>query len=94
MDEIATVFGIYTQSRYIPRLIDKDMARESPNKRKNGKTAGPSGLVLEMAKLSEEVGTNMARDLVNQIVAVGITRDEWELSATVSSYCGEGKRKI
>ena len=34
----------------VPRLIDKDMIRDSLSKMKNGKAAAPSGVVPEMAK--------------------------------------------
>ena len=37
-------------------------------------------------KLSEEVGTNMARDLINEILAIGIIPAKWELSAIVNCY--------
>ena len=40
----------------VRHFIDKDMIRESISKMKNGKAAGPSGLVSEMVKAAGEAG--------------------------------------
>ena len=52
----------------VPHSIDKDMVGELISKMNNGKAAGPSGLVQEMA--AEEAGIGMISNLVNRICEV------------------------
>ena len=47
------------------------MAEESISKTKNGKIAGPSSVVSEMAQSAGEVGAGVITDLMNQII-VGV----------------------
>ena len=75
--------------RRAPRLINSDMVRESISKMKNGKDAGPSGIVSEMVKEAEEAGADMLTDAVNQII-VGVTPAEWALSTIVNCCKGKG----
>ena len=49
----------------VAHLIDKDMVIELSIKVKNGKAAGPSGVVSEMVKASGEAGVDMIKDLGN-----------------------------
>ena len=49
------------------------MVRESISKIKNGKAAGPSGLVSGMIKLAKEAGFDLITDLVNQSIVEGLT---------------------
>ena len=56
---------------------------------KNGKTAGPSGVVSEMVKVPGEAGVDMITDLINHIM-VRVVLAEWELSTIVNCYKGEG----
>ena len=72
--------------RRAPRLINNDMVRESISKMKNGKDAGPSGIVSEMVKEAEEAGAAMLTDAVNQI----LTPAEWALSTIVNCCKGKG----
>ena len=72
-------------------LLDKDMIRESINKIKNGKEAGPSSVVSEMVKAAREK-VDMITDLVNQII-VGVIPEEWELCTSVNHYKGKGPLK-
>ena len=52
----------------VHHLIEKDMVRESISKMKNGKAAGPLGVVSEMVKVAGEAGAAMITCLVNQIL--------------------------
>ena len=52
----------------VPCLIEKNIVRESVIKMKNGKAAGPSGVVSYMLKAAGEAGVHMITDLVNQII--------------------------
>ena len=54
----------------VPRLLEKDMVRESISKMKNGKIAVPSGVVSDMVKAGEagEAGVDMIMDQVNKII--------------------------
>ena len=61
------------------------MVRESISKMKNGKTAGPSGVVSEMVKAAGETG-DMVTDLVNQIIVEGAIPAKWECSNIVNCY--------
>ena len=53
---------------------------------KNGKTAGPSGVVSEMVKAAGETGADMVTDLVNQIIVEGAIPAKWECSNIVNCY--------
>ena len=56
---------------------------------KNGKAAGPSGVVSEMVKAAGKAGVDMITDLVNQII-VGYFPPEQELSNIVNCYTEKG----
>ena len=55
---------------------------------KNGKVAGPSGLVAEMAKSWDETVVDMILE-INQILAEGVILVDWELCITVNVYKGK-----
>ena len=55
---------------------------------KNGKVAGPSGLVAEMAKSWGETVVDMILE-INQILAEGVIVVDWELCITVNVYKGK-----
>ena len=56
---------------------------------KNGKAAGPSGVMPEMmVKAAGEAGVDMITDLVNQIIVEGAITGECELSTVVNCYKG------
>ena len=48
------------------------MVRESISKMKNGKAAGPTGVVAELVKAAWEAGVAVITDLVNQIIVEGV----------------------
>ena len=73
----------------VPRLIGKDMVRESISKIKYGKAAQTSGLVSEMVKVSGKAESEMIIGLVSQII-VDVIPAEWKLSTIVN--CDKGKR--
>ena len=55
---------------------------------KNGKVAGPSGLVAEMAKSWGETVVDMILE-INQILAEGVILVDQELCITVNVYKGK-----
>ena len=55
---------------------------------KNGKVAGPSGLVAEMAKSWGETVVDMILE-IKQILAEGVILVDWELCITVNVYKGK-----
>ena len=55
---------------------------------KNGKVAGLSGLVAEMAKSWGETVVDMILE-INQILAEGVILVDWELCITVNVYKGK-----
>ena len=73
----------------IPCLIEKAMVHESISKLRNGKAAGPSGVVSEMARTGGEAGVDMITDLVNPTI-VGVIPAEWELNTIVNCDAGKG----
>ena len=73
-----------------PILIDRSMVRKAVRKMKNGKAAGPSGIVSEMVKAAEEDSVDMISDLINQIIREGVVPEDWELSTVVNCYKGKG----
>ena len=64
------------------------MVRESIVMIKNGKAAGLSGLVPEMAKSWGETVVDMILE-INQILAEGVILVGWELCITVNIYKGK-----
>ena len=61
------------------------MVKESISNMKNGKAAGPSDVVSEMAKAAE-VGVDMMTGLTNQIIAERAIPAEWERNTIVNCY--------
>ena len=45
-----TQLAVQSGKLQLPGLIDKDIVRKTISKMKNGKAAGPSGILLEMVK--------------------------------------------
>ena len=56
---------------------------------KNGKAAGPSGVVQEMVKAAGKAGVDIITGLANQIIIQGAVPAKWELSNIVNCYRGE-----
>jgi hypothetical protein len=59
-------------------------------KMKNGKAAGPSGVVAEMLKAAGEAGTRWVTDVCNSIVREGKIPEDWCKSWMVNVYKGKG----
>ena len=57
---------------------------------KNGKSAGPLGLVSEMVKAAGVAGVGMITDLVNRVIAEGVIRVVWDLRLIVICYKRNG----
>ena len=70
--------------------ITKDMVAKAVQKMKNGKAAGPSGIVSEMVKAAGDAGIDMITNLVNCIIAEGVIPSDWELSTILNCYKGKG----
>ena len=83
MSQTDTVSGITS-------VIDKEMVRDLISKMKNGKAAGPLGVVSEMVKAAGEEEVDMIINLVNQIIVEGIILTKWKLSTIGNSNKGKG----
>ncbi|MBJ5547118.1 hypothetical protein JGG71_23225, partial [Salmonella enterica subsp. enterica serovar Derby] len=57
---------------------------------KKGKAAGPTGVVTEMLKASQEVGVQWLTDLSNRIIDEGRIPGDWEKSVIIPVYKGKG----
>ncbi|MBJ5491528.1 hypothetical protein JGG48_23600 [Salmonella enterica subsp. enterica serovar Derby] len=57
---------------------------------KKGKAAGPTGVVTEMLKASQEVGVQWLTDLSNRIIDEGRIPGDWEKSVIIPIYKGKG----
>ncbi|MBJ5565719.1 reverse transcriptase family protein, partial [Salmonella enterica subsp. enterica serovar London] len=57
---------------------------------KKGKAAGPTGVVTEMLKASQEVGVQWLTDLSNRIIDEGSFPVDWERSVIIPVYKGKG----
>ena len=68
--------------------VTEKMVEKAVSKMKNGKAAGPSGIVSEMVKAAGEVGLHMVTNLVNQIIMEGCILIDWELSTIVNCCRG------
>ena len=59
-------------------------------KMKNGKAAGPSGVVEEMLKAAGDIGVQWVADLCNAVLREGRIPTDWTKSWMVSVYKGKG----
>ena len=75
---------------HIPITID--IVKKAISKMKSGKTAGPSGIVVEMIKAAGDTGATMIRDLATctAIIRDGKVPTDWEQSFIVCFYKGKG----
>jgi Reverse transcriptase (RNA-dependent DNA polymerase) len=64
--------------------------QEAINKMKNGKAAGPSGVVAEMLKAAGEAGLRWVTDVCNKVVREGMIPVDWCKSWMVNVYKGKG----
>ena len=55
----------------------------------NGKAVGPSGVIIDMMKASEDVDTDLLTELINDIIADDEIPQDWRVSSTVNSYKGK-----
>jgi len=70
--------------------IDSEEVRKAMKKMKDGKAAGPSGIVNEMLQASGEIGITWIKDLVNLIITKeGIPLD-WCSSVVIPIFKGKG----
>jgi len=70
--------------------VQKGMVEDAIRRMKCGKAAGPSGIVAEMLKASDECGLVAVTELINQIIYEGSVPEEWQLSTLVNLYKGKG----
>ena len=69
-------------------IISCNEVKSAITKTKSGKTAGPSGVVAEMLRASEDVGVQWVTDLCNKIVQEGKILSDWRKSWIVKVYIG------
>ena len=74
----------------LPIPITIDMVKKAISKMKSGKTAGPSGIVVEMIKAAGDTDATMIRDLATAIICDGKVPTDWEESFIVCLYKGKG----
>ena len=70
--------------------ITREEVAKALRKMKPGKAAGPSGVVSEMLKASDELGVEWMTDLCNVIVRDGKIPDDWKNSLLVPVFKGKG----
>ena len=63
-------------------------------KMKNGKAAGPSGIVAEMLKASGDTGVQLVADLPNDMIRNDTIPSDWENSFIIYIYKGRGDALI
>ena len=74
-----------------PILIAKEMVVKSNCKMKNGNASGPSGVVMEMLKVSYNICCELIADLTNSIVCENMMPSEGDGSFLLSSFNGNGE---
>ena len=72
-----------------PPITDK-MVTKALAKMKSGKSAGPSGIIVEMLKAAGSKGINFLRELIISVVKHGKIPDDWEMSFILNLYKGKG----
>ena len=73
-----------------PIPITIEMVKKAISKMKSGKSAGPSGKVVEMIKAAGDTGATMNGDLATAIISDGKVPTDWEQSFIVCLYKGKG----
>ncbi|MBJ3377342.1 hypothetical protein JGC18_24880, partial [Salmonella enterica subsp. enterica serovar Typhimurium] len=71
------------------RITDAEVEK-AIGRMKKGKAAGPTGVVTEMLKASQEVGVQWLTDLSNRIIDEGRIPGDWEMSVIIPIYKGKG----
>ena len=57
---------------------------------KSGKSAGPSGIIVEMLKVAGSKGIDFLRELIISVVKHGKIPEDWEMSFILNLYKGKG----
>ena len=73
-----------------PLEITHDMVLSAIKKMKSGKSAGPSGIVPEMLKISCDSVVPKLTSLINMVIREGKVPEEWNESFIISLYKGKG----
>ncbi|XP_060771234.1 uncharacterized protein slc22a21 isoform X2 [Neoarius graeffei] len=73
-----------------PILVTSEMVANALCKMKLGKAPGPSGIVAEMVKASEEVSIPVLCSLANAIIAEKKIPVDWDMSYIINLYKGKG----
>ena len=66
------------------------MVLEAIAKMKNGKAAGPSGIVAEMLKATGATGAALLAQLANALICDNAIPSDWEDSFIINLYKGKG----
>ena len=72
-----------------PPITDK-MVTKALAKKKPGKSAGPSGIIVEMLKAAGSKGIDFLRELIKSVVKHGKIPEDWEMSFILNLYKGKG----
>ena len=72
-----------------PPITDK-MVTKALAKMKSGKSAGPSGIIVEMLKAVGSKGIDFLRELIISVVKHGKIPEDWEMSFILNLYKGKG----
>ena len=72
-----------------PPITDK-MVTKALAKMKSGKSAGPSGIIVEMLKAAGSKGIDFLRELIISVVKHGKIPEDWEMSFILNLYKGKG----
>ena len=72
-----------------PPITDK-MVTKALAKMKSGKSACPSGIIVEMLKSAGSKGIDFLRELIKSVVKHGKIPEDWEMSFILNLYKGEG----
>ena len=70
--------------------ITNDMVAEAVLTIKEGKTRGPSGIVIEMAKVGGNAMLDVITDLINLIIKEKQIPDDWDQSTIINCFKGKG----
>ena len=77
-----------------PILITIEKVAKTIMKTKNGKAAGPSGIVAKMLKGPSDTGVRLLADFANNMIRNGTIPSDWENSFIISTYKGKGDALI
>ena len=72
-----------------PPITDK-IVRKALAKMKSGKSAGPSGIIVEILKAAGSKGIDFLRQLFISVVKHGKIPEDWEMSFILNLYKGKG----